>query len=117
MFFAPAGVGTTFNDTGALVASPGTPSVTTLTGALETAIQNALHIATAVGTPAVGIFGPTDPARNGPWSEDDVSVSRFDRCECHYDRTCHGARWCLEDVTVAEVCAAVQQRVTGRARG
>ena len=76
-----------------------------------------LHIATAVGTPAVGIFGPTDPARNGPWSEDDVSVSRFDRCECHYDRTCHGARWCLEDVTVAEVCAAVQQRVTGRARG
>ena len=28
-----------------------------------------LHIATAVGTPAVGIFGPTDPARNGPWSE------------------------------------------------
>ncbi len=27
-----------------------------------------LHIAAAVGTPVVAIFGPTDPARNGPWS-------------------------------------------------
>jgi heptosyltransferase-1 len=44
---------------------------------------------TAVGTPTVSIFGPTDPARNGPWSPDDVSVSRFDCCECHYDRKCH----------------------------
>ena len=31
-----------------------------------------LHIAAAVGTPIVGVFGPTDPARNGPWSRDDV---------------------------------------------
>jgi heptosyltransferase-1 len=76
-----------------------------------------LHIATAVDTPAVGIFGPTDPDRNGPWSSDDVSVSRFDRCSCHYDRRCHAARWCLDDVTVAEVSAAIQQRLAGRARG
>ena len=27
-----------------------------------------LHLACAVGTPVVGIFGPTDPARNGPFS-------------------------------------------------
>ncbi|PYR88918.1 MAG: hypothetical protein DMF84_26650 [Acidobacteria bacterium] len=76
-----------------------------------------LHIATAVGTPTVSIFGPTNPDRNGPWSEGDVSVSRFDRCVCHYDRKCHAPRWCLEDVSVAEVCAAVQQRLAGRAHG
>jgi lipopolysaccharide heptosyltransferase I len=76
-----------------------------------------LHIATAVGTPTVSIFGPTDPERNGPWSVDDVSVSRFDRCDCHYDRTCHASSWCLESVTVAEVCAAIQHRLAGRARG
>ncbi len=76
-----------------------------------------LHIATAVGTPTVSIFGPTDPDRNGPWSPGDVSVSRFDRCSCHYDRRCHASRWCLEDVTVAEVSAGVQQRLAGRARG
>jgi heptosyltransferase-1 len=26
-----------------------------------------LHLACALGKPVVGIFGPTDPARNGPW--------------------------------------------------
>jgi ADP-heptose:LPS heptosyltransferase len=35
-----------------------------------------LHIACAVRTPVVGIYGPTDPARNGPFSPDDVVVYR-----------------------------------------
>ena len=70
-----------------------------------------LHIAAAVGTPAVAVFGPTNPARNGPWSPDDVTVSRFDRCDCHYERKCHQAAWCLDTVTVTEVTAAVQQRL------
>jgi heptosyltransferase-1 len=25
------------------------------------------HLASALGKPVVGIYGPTDPARNGPW--------------------------------------------------
>ena len=70
-----------------------------------------LHIAAAVGTPAVAIFGPTDPARNGPWSPADITVSRFDRCDCHYERRCHQAAWCLDGVRVAEVTAAIQQRL------
>jgi heptosyltransferase I len=28
-----------------------------------------LHLAAALGTPVVGIYGPTDPARNGPFTE------------------------------------------------
>jgi lipopolysaccharide heptosyltransferase I len=70
-----------------------------------------LHIAAAVGTPAVAIFGPTNPARNGPWAPDDVTVSRYERCECHYERKCHQAEWCLDSVRVAEVTAAIQQRL------
>jgi lipopolysaccharide heptosyltransferase I len=70
-----------------------------------------LHIAAATGTPAVAIFGPTNPSRNGPWSPDDVAVTRFERCECHYQRICQNDVWCLESVTVAEVTAAIQQRL------
>lgn len=70
-----------------------------------------LHIATAVGTPTVSIFGPTDPDRNGPFDPRDISVSRYDSCGCHYDRTCHQDAWCLAGVNVAEVCAAVQRRL------
>ncbi|HTM24649.1 MAG TPA: glycosyltransferase family 9 protein [Vicinamibacterales bacterium] len=77
-----------------------------------------LHIATAVGTPTVSLFGPTDPLRNGPVRADDVVVSRYESCGCQYDRECHEAAWCLADVTVAEVSAAVQRRLSaGTARG
>jgi len=70
-----------------------------------------LHVAGAVGTPLVAIFGPTVPARNGPWSPDDVVVSREAACGCHYQRQCRQAQWCLQDVTVAEVTAAIQHRL------
>ena len=70
-----------------------------------------LHIAAAAGTPVVAIFGPTDPERNGPWAPDDVVVSRYGACECHYQRQCRQASWCLSDVTVAEVTAGIQHRL------
>ncbi len=72
-----------------------------------------LHIAAASGTPIVGLFGPTDSRRNGPWSPDDVSVSRFAACGCHHQRRCTQARWCLDDVQVGEVAAAVDRRLAG----
>lgn len=69
-----------------------------------------LHIAAAVGTPTVSVFGPTDPQRNGPWSPDDVAVSRYGACGCHYERRCRKAEWCLDSIAVPEVTAAIQQR-------
>ena len=71
-----------------------------------------LHVAGAAGTPTVAIFGPTDPHRNGPWSDADIVVSRYEGCGCHYDRKCRQASWCLSDVPVAEVTAAVQHRLS-----
>ena len=70
-----------------------------------------LHIAGAVGTPTVSIFGPTDPARNGSPAAADIAVSRFTACGCHYDRRCHVSDWCLASLPVAEVTAAIQQRL------
>lgn len=70
-----------------------------------------LHIAAAVGTPIVGIYGPTDPARNGPWAARDVTVARFARCRCHHRRRCRAAVWCLGEIAVEEVTAAVDERL------
>jgi ADP-heptose:LPS heptosyltransferase len=70
-----------------------------------------LHLAAAVGTPVVGIFGPTDPERNGPWLAEDVVVTRHASCGCRYERRCRQARWCLAEVGTVEVTAAVQRRL------
>lgn len=70
-----------------------------------------LHVAGAVGTPLVGIFGPTDPSRNGPWAEDDLTVSRYRACECHYQRRCHISGWCLLDISPREVIELADRRL------
>lgn len=69
------------------------------------------HIAAAVGTPIVGIFGPTRPERNGPWRPEDVTVSRAATCECHHLRQCRRERMCLLDIEADEVIAAVDARL------
>jgi heptosyltransferase I len=69
------------------------------------------HLASAVGTPLVGIYGPTRPARNGPLLADDVTVSRDAICQCHHLRRCKLDRMCLLEIEVAEVVAAVERRL------
>ena len=70
-----------------------------------------MHIAGATGTPLVGIFGPTDPQRNGPWAEDDLVVSRYRSCACHYQRQCRISGWCLLDISPREVMELVDRRL------
>jgi len=74
------------------------------------------HIAAALGTPVVGIYGPTRPVRNGPMSALDITVSRDAVCQCHHLRRCRLDRMCLVDIEVAEVAAAVDQRLAAEAR-
>jgi lipopolysaccharide heptosyltransferase I len=70
-----------------------------------------LQLAAALGTPTVAVFGPTSPARNGSWSAEDVSLSRFDTCDCHHKRRCRRATPCIDDIGVGEVMDAVDRRL------
>ena len=72
-----------------------------------------LHIACALGVPAVSLFGPTNPDRNGPWDHRDISIARYASCDCHYERKCRRTadRWCLGTISVDEVTAAIDERL------
>lgn len=77
-----------------------------------------MQLASAVGTPVVGLFGPTNPLRNGPWHADDVWVSRFDECECHHKRKCRRETPCIDTITVDQVAGMVDRRLgRGGSRG
>jgi lipopolysaccharide heptosyltransferase I len=72
-----------------------------------------MQLAAAVGTPVVGLFGPTNPLRNGPWNADDTWVSRFDDCECRHKRRCRRETPCVNTITVEQVADAVDRRLGG----
>ena len=70
------------------------------------------HIAGALNVPIVSPFGPTSAARNGPWHPDDIVISKFDECACHYQRRCHVPdRWCLGRLPSSEIMAAITRRL------
>jgi heptosyltransferase-1 len=70
-----------------------------------------LHLACAVGTPVVALFGPTDPGRNGPFDPGDVVVRRTPPCAPCYSRKCERHAGIMNGIEVAEVCAAVEARL------
>jgi len=70
-----------------------------------------LHIAAAMGTPVVGLYGPTWPERNGPWDPQDVVISRAAVCVCHHKRQCLRGAPCINEITLEEVVRAGEQRL------
>ena len=76
-----------------------------------------LHLACAVGTPVVALFGPTDPARNGPFDPSDEVVRRTPACAPCYSRTCQRHAGVMAEIPVAEVLnAAVRRLASARER-
>jgi len=67
-----------------------------------------MHIAAAVGTPTVAIFGPTDPARTGPYGNGHVVIWRELQCSPCFLKKCDLMR-CMRDITVDEVFEAVKK--------
>ena len=70
-----------------------------------------LHLACAVAAPVVALFGPTDPARNGPFAREDVVVRRMPPCAPCYSRTCARHAGVMAGIGVVEVLAAAQRRL------
>ena len=70
-----------------------------------------LHLACAVRTPVVGLFGPTDPSRNGPFSPQDVVVRRTPLCSPCHRRRCRVHEGVMEAINVEEVLRALDRRL------
>lgn len=69
-----------------------------------------LHLAVALGTPVVGLYGPTNPSRNGPYCEDDIVVRNASESETTYKRRDSYSSAMLS-ISLEQVLAAVRQRL------
>lgn len=68
----------------------------------------ALQAAAALNVPIVGLFGPTDPRRNGPFRDRDKVVHHEMACSRCYKRRCPTVA-CLQEITAGEVAAAIEE--------
>jgi lipopolysaccharide heptosyltransferase II len=66
-----------------------------------------MHLAAAVGTPVVSLWGATSPLRAGPHGYDDLVVRGTAPCAPCYLRRCPIGRICMQSIDVAEVVTAV----------
>ena len=68
-----------------------------------------LHLAVALGTPVVGLYGPTEPKQNGPYCVDDIVVRNARAEETTYKR---GREYspAMLSITVEQVLSAIEQR-------
>lgn len=61
-----------------------------------------MHMAVAVGTPVVALFGPTDPQKTGPYGNGHAVIQKNLSCAACMRRSCM-TRKCMSDISVDEV--------------
>ena len=72
-----------------------------------------MHIASAVNTPVVAIFGPTDPVKNAPVGNDNIVVRKGVPCSPCFKYIENGCNdlICLEELSVQDVINAVETKL------
>jgi heptosyltransferase-1 len=68
----------------------------------------ALQVACAFSRPVVGLFGPTNPKRNGPFRTKDRVIHPQMECGNCYKRVCSTTE-CLDKITAEQVAAACRE--------
>jgi len=97
-----------------LINMVGQTSLLEMAGIIEQAVlliagdTGPLHMAAALGTPTIGIFGPTDPAVYAPRGERNIALPSQLHCtHCHKMQCPKGEAICMKDITPAMVVQKV----------
>ena len=76
---------------------------------LISADSGSMHLASAVGTPVVALFGSTDPEITGPYNGlSSVILHKLPCSPCNNHPTCDGRFDCMKEITADEVVLAVR---------
>ncbi len=76
-----------------------------------------MHIAAAVGTPVVSLFGATSPKRSAPYAFEHLVLEGEAPCRPCYSRSCDIDRECMKAITAERVLSRIDEGLgaTGRA--
>jgi len=85
----------------------------TLSALLVTTDSGPMHIAAAVKTPTVALFGPTDPTRTGPYGEHHIIIRKELPCSPCFLKRCDTNR-CMQEISTDEVFEAIKTVIKNR---
>jgi heptosyltransferase I len=68
-----------------------------------------MHLAVAMGTTVIALFGPSDADRNGPFGDKHVVIRKNLTCSPCFKRKCDDLQ-CMEQITVADVLDHMEQQ-------
>ena len=71
-----------------------------------------MHIAAAVGTPTVALFGPTAPWRTGPYGQGHLVIQDERHCQPCFKRRCLYPEGCMASITPEKVIGAVEDMIS-----
>jgi len=74
-----------------------------------------MHLAVAVGTPVIALFGPTDPARTGPYGVGHTVIRAGLPCSPCLRKKC-STKECMQAIQPGQVFAEVQKMWQERGR-
>jgi len=79
---------------------------------LITTDSGPMHLAAAVQTPVVALFGPTDPRRTGPYGRGHTVIRTDIPCSPCFLKKC-STKTCMKDIDPLQVFAAVAKKLQG----
>jgi ADP-heptose:LPS heptosyltransferase len=62
-----------------------------------------MHIAAAVGTPVVSLWGATSPVRTGPYGFEELVIQGKAPCVPCYRRRCPIGRICMHSIDIEDI--------------
>lgn len=75
-----------------------------------------MHIAAAVKTPTIALFGPTSPLRHAPYGKNHINVEKELSCRPCYKPTCHIGYLCMKKIEVNDLINALHSETEKQER-
>jgi 3-deoxy-D-manno-octulosonic-acid transferase/heptosyltransferase-1 len=79
-------------------------------GMVITTDSGPMHLAAAVGIPVIALFGPTDPARTGPYGVGHTIIRTELPCSPCFLKKC-STKQCMKDISTGQVFAVVEKKL------
>ncbi|WP_051412094.1 lipopolysaccharide heptosyltransferase II [Halonatronum saccharophilum] len=71
-----------------------------------------MHLAVAVDTPVIALFGPTDPKTHGPYGHKHTVIQKEMDCLGCWKRKCKKGKTCMSAISVEDVLVCVNKLIT-----